>query len=84
MTKKFALFLPKLRLFFVLLVAVNIAKTFASVTSVIDLKTKINRLAFTHKNNSVNLYVTSTNHLYRLFDSYSENLQIKVDIVTGK
>lgn len=88
MTKQKTLFL-KLQVFLVLTVAFNLAETSTIVKSVIDLKTKINRLTLTHTNDQVNLYVTSTNHLYRLLDSYStsaetsRSLDIKVDLVTG-
>ena len=74
----------------IILLVLNVVRgSFSSVRSVIDLSTRISRLTVSHTSaDQVDLYVASTNHLYRLVDSIEGNithkeLKLKVDLVTG-
>ena len=75
----------------IIFLVLNVARgSFSSVRSVIDLSTRISRLTVSHTSaEQVDLYVASTNHLYRLVDSIEGNittnkeLKLKVDLVTG-
>ena len=77
-----------------LCVAILVCFVFAAdsstvVRSIFDLKTRINRLTLSHtSSDEVNLYVASTNHLFRYQDSIDQttkrkSLKAVVDLVTG-
>lgn len=72
-----------------LILALSLASSSTVVRSVFDLKTRINRVTLTHTSSEeVNLYVASTNHLYRYQDSIDQRTRQKslrpiVDLTTG-
>ena len=75
-------------LFFIsfLISSLSISQTISSnsVLNVLDLKTKINKLTInSNANNNIDIYVASTNHLYKIIDSNTDNLKIDIDLVTG-
>jgi hypothetical protein len=64
----------------------------SSIETVLDLKTKINRLTLNSANsrskNKIDLFVASTNHLYKVvdngrLDSAEGGLKVEIDLVTG-
>jgi hypothetical protein len=55
----------------------------SSISKIVDLKTKINKLVLKESANGVDLYVASTNHLYKLSDNDSDLLKIEIDLSTG-
>ena len=81
---------------FVIICLLNIivesSSTASSIEGIVDLKSRINRLTLAKStaNKPVDLFVASTNHLYKIVDydlntadSGKSGLQIEIDLVTG-
>lgn len=62
----------------------NLSQT-SSVQDIIDLKTPISRLTIQPSNETIDLYIASTNHLYKITDKNGDknSLIIDVNLVTG-
>lgn len=62
----------------------NVPQVSSSIEFILDLKTKINKLTINQGDTQNDLYVASTNHLYKIIDEPSKSeLKIAIDLSTG-
>ncbi|RNA23642.1 plexin-A2 isoform X1 [Brachionus plicatilis] len=52
----------------------------SSIQDIIDLKTRINKLTINPSSQKIDLYIASTNHLYKITDTNGDRNSLKVDI----
>lgn len=73
------LVIPMLMILALALTGTQVNASASSIESVVDLKTRINRVTMTALSD---LFVASTNHLYKVVDDRGE-LRVEIDLVTG-